>query len=240
MMLITLIRSTLMSLLVLGMVCTAQAAEKPQWGKNVGWAFGTVMAKNNSRGLAVRAQPNPRSRVLAYIRVGTTIEGDRKFSNGWMKLKQPVGKGWIQLAAIKPITLDATVVTVSAEKACLPVRRGPAKSFGEVSCIGIGSPVKLTGMWTSGNWAFAAQPTPGWVDASNIRVDFRPESVATRPHEVRKPKSVKAAARSQPVRRAQERRVRERDPFDDPFFDQQRQYQEQMRDAWDDADRFIR
>ncbi len=61
----------------------------------------------------------------------------------------------------------AVVIGVDYPEGCLRLRAGPSTSSPIIGCIGIGSGLTLTGIW-SGRWAQISTPQPGWVYGPQI------------------------------------------------------------------------
>lgn len=156
-----------------------QAAGAQFWGDNVGIISGTVENGDSERGLTVRSSPSVSGRPLAYLAVGTKVQGTNQFSNGYVKLRTPHQGGWVRMDRLNPVGAGATVASVDKPDLCLRIRSAPSTSADKVGCAELGQKLALTGLWSANNWAQVDSPAAGWVSASQINSDLWPGSAAT-------------------------------------------------------------
>jgi hypothetical protein len=159
----------------------AICAEKPRWGHNVGYKFATVARPDNNKGLSVRAGPGSSEPRLALITRGTPLELHNRYEKGWALLKQPFGKGWVDMRGLKKLSVKAKVIDSSGSRDCAALRNGPAASFKELACIGLREEVVLDGIWTEGGWAMVVSPRKGWIDSGLINPDLTALNRVARP-----------------------------------------------------------
>jgi hypothetical protein len=149
-------------------------ADELKWGENVGPVFAHVKRTDDASGLTVRASPSPQGKPLAHLVPGTEIRAYNEFKSGWVKIKSPIQKGWVNLEFVTASPAEGTVTKVDNSELCLPIRAGPASSFKKVDCTQIGEVLKLTGIMTSGNW-LQLKDRRGWVEASSVQLP--PEAI---------------------------------------------------------------
>jgi hypothetical protein len=70
----------------------------------------------------------------------------------------------------------ATVIGVDQPDNCLLIRSGPGGSYDVIGCADMGDRLKITGVWTSNDWAQLANN--GWVYGPQIQTDLRPPRTA--------------------------------------------------------------
>ena len=70
----------------------------------------------------------------------------------------------------------ATVVGVDQPDNCLRIRSGPGSQYDVIGCANMGDRLKITGVWTSNDWAQLADN--GWVYGPQISTDLRPPRTA--------------------------------------------------------------
>jgi hypothetical protein len=70
----------------------------------------------------------------------------------------------------------ATVVGVDQPDNCLRIRSGPGSQYDVIGCANMGDQLKITGVWTSNDWAQLADN--GWVYGEQISTDLRPPRTA--------------------------------------------------------------
>ena len=78
--------------------------------------------------------------------------------------------------APQPVGGIATVIGVDQPENCLRIRSGPGSSYDIIGCVNIGQQLKITGVWTSNDWAQTADN--GWVYGPEIQTDLRPPPMA--------------------------------------------------------------
>jgi len=166
------IQIALMIVSALLMFCLSPAAEADElvWGQNVGLISATVIGTDDAKGLTVRSKPLPESEGLSYLKPGTIIQGQISFHEGWVKLKAPVGDGWVRLTFLKPHPFEGTVTKVSQPDLCLPLKKGPGDSHEKIGCAQIGETLKFSGVATSDKWLQLADHN-GWVTVSDVGLD---------------------------------------------------------------------
>ena len=74
------------------------------------------------------------------------------------------------MAFLKPKGGEGTVAAVDKPDLCLVIRKGPYSSYEKIGCAELGQKLKLSGVWSSTNWARLEDG--GWVDASKIQTDL--------------------------------------------------------------------
>ncbi len=82
----------------------------------------------------------------------------------------------MHLQTPSPVGGNATVIGVDEPEKCLRVRSGPGKEYEVIDCIKAGDRLKITGVWTSNNWAQLANK--GWVYGPQVKTDARPPKEA--------------------------------------------------------------
>ena len=154
------IQIVFMSVLALLIFCLSPVAEADElvWGQNVGLISATVIGTDDAKGLTVRSKPSPEGESLSYLKPGTIIQGQISFREGWVKLRAPVGDGWVRLTFLKPHPFEATVTKVSQPDLCLPLKKGPGDSHEKIGCAQIGETLKFSGVATMS----VAQKSFGW------------------------------------------------------------------------------
>src|SRR5208283_1730038 len=140
-------------ILVLFHPYSSSNADELVWGENVGPVSAYVNQKDETPGLTIRLAPSPEATVLGHIPLGTKIRGYSEFKSGWIKLKSPLGTGWVNLAFLKPQSFEGIVTKVDNPELCLAIKAGPASSHEKIGCAQIGEVLKLTGIMTTANWA---------------------------------------------------------------------------------------
>ncbi len=70
----------------------------------------------------------------------------------------------------------ATVIAVDQPDNCLRIRSGPGDQYDVIGCANMGDQLKITGVWTSNDWAQLADN--GWVYGPEISTDLRPPRTA--------------------------------------------------------------
>ncbi len=75
-----------------------------------------------------------------------------------------------------PVGGVAKVIGVDEPEKCLRIRNGPGKLYEPIGCAKPGEELKLTGVWTSNNWA--QLESKGWVYGPQIKTDIRPPKEA--------------------------------------------------------------
>jgi hypothetical protein len=225
---------------------TALAADALIWGENVGYVAAVVANTDDPQGVAIRAAPDNKGEILGHLKAGAKVNGFNEFKSGWVKLREPGGKGWLDLALLRPQPSEGTVVKVDAREVCLPVHKGPAASFEKTSCLNIGESVKLTGVWTSDNWAAVGQPASGWVDGSSIQSPLAPPTQtksATESKTASAAAAKKGQAWSKPAKAPKARSTSGSSEgiitnFDSPEekgqIDEER-YRQSLEESWDNA-----
>ncbi len=78
--------------------------------------------------------------------------------------------------APQPKGAAATVIGVDQPDNCLRIRSGPGNQYDVIGCANMGDQLKITGVWTSNNWAQLADN--GWVYGPEIQTDLRPPRTA--------------------------------------------------------------
>lgn len=164
---------------VLVSIAACQDAGAQFWGDNIGIVSGAVEKADSQRGLIVRSSPSASGEPLAYIPVGTDVRGDSVFRNGYVKLQTPYRGGWVRMDHLKPVGVEATVASVDRPDLCLRIRSEPSTGADKVGCAELGQKLRLTGLWSTSNWAQVDTPTSGWVSASQITSELRPSTAAT-------------------------------------------------------------
>jgi hypothetical protein len=220
-----------------GLVGTGQAAEKAVWGENVGFVYARVAKQNHPKGLVVATAPRKEGKVLAYMRKGTPIRGYSVFQNGWVKLKEPFGKGWLNMRYLKSAEVAGTVSKVATDEGCLTVRNGPGLSFKKLGCLSLGETVKLTGIGASSKWLFIENPTKGWVRQANVDVKWPLASA-------RQDRTVSAVRNGPSGRRAARSRNSAWDDLPEvrihgEIFNEDRWVDRQIEESWADTDRLL-
>jgi hypothetical protein len=220
-----------------GLVGTGQAAEKAVWGENVGFVYARVAKQNHPKGLVVATAPRKEGKVLAYMRKGTPIRGYSVFQNGWVKLKEPFGKGWLNMRYLKSAEVAGTVSKVATDEGCLTVRNGPGLSFKKLGCLSLGETVKLTGIGASSKWLFIENPTKGWVRPANVDVKWPLASA-------RQDRTVSAVRNGPSGRRAARSRNSAWDDLPEvrihgEIFNEDRWVDRQIEESWADTDRLL-
>ena len=76
----------------------------------------------------------------------------------------------------QPVGGIATVIGVDQPDNCLRIRSGPENSYDVVGCANMGEQLKITGVWTSNDWAQLADNS--WVYGPQIQTDLRPPRTA--------------------------------------------------------------
>jgi len=155
--------------LVIFLPYSSSNADELVWGENVGPVSAYVSQKDQALGLTIRLGPSPEAKVLGHIPFGTKIRGYNEFKSGWIKLKSPVGAGWVNIAFLKPQSLEGIVTKVDSTELCLAIRAGPASSHEKIGCGQIGELLKFTGIMTTANWVQLTDRR-GWVDASSVQL----------------------------------------------------------------------
>jgi hypothetical protein len=84
-------------------------------------------------------------------------------------LQSPMNGGWIRLDALQPVRGVAVVTDVDGPEMCLRVRSGPDVNYEIIGCAQMGQSQRLTGFWSSNDWAEIEGPVRGWVSAAQIR-----------------------------------------------------------------------
>ena len=156
-------------ILVLFHPYSSSNADELVWGENVGPVFAYVDQIDHAKGLTIRVAPSPESQSSGYIPSGTKIRGSNEFKGGWVKLRSPVGNGWVNLAFLKPQSFEGIVTKVDNPELCLAIRAGPASSHEKIGCAQIGEVLNLTGIMTADNW-LQLMDRRGWVDASSVQL----------------------------------------------------------------------
>jgi hypothetical protein len=70
----------------------------------------------------------------------------------------------------------ASVIGVDQPDNCLRIRSGPGNQYDVIGCANMGDRLKITGVWTSNNWAQLVDN--GWVYGQQIYTDLRPPQIA--------------------------------------------------------------
>jgi len=78
--------------------------------------------------------------------------------------------------APQPVGDVATVIGVDQPDNCLRIRSGPGNDYDVIGCANMGDQLKITGVWTSNDWAQLADN--GWVYGPQISTDLRPPRTA--------------------------------------------------------------
>jgi hypothetical protein len=148
----------------------AAEADELVWGENVGLISATVIGTDDVKGLTVRSKPSPEGEGLSYLKPGTIIQGQISFREGWVKLRAPVGDGWVRLTFLKPHPFEGRVTKVSQPDLCLPLKKGPGDSHEKIGCAQIGETLKFSGVATGDSWLQLADRN-GWVPISHVGSD---------------------------------------------------------------------
>ena len=70
----------------------------------------------------------------------------------------------------------AKVIGVDQPDNCLRIRSGPGNQYDVIGCANMGDELKITGVWTSNDWAQLAEN--GWVYGTQISTDLQPPRTA--------------------------------------------------------------
>ena len=103
--------------------------------------------------------------MLAVVAFATSIPGQGLAQGG------PTG-GQVP----QPVGGIATVAGVDQPDNCLRIRSGPGNSYDVIGCANMGEQLKITGVWTSNDWAQLADNS--WVYGPQIQTDLRPPRTA--------------------------------------------------------------
>jgi hypothetical protein len=140
-------------------------------GEEIGPITATVTRVDDERGLAVRSEPSPTARILGRLGMGERITGYNEFRNGWVKIRNPINGGWVEMASLRPVLGNAVVISVDRPEMCLRIRSGPGSFYGLVGCAQKGDRLRMTGLGSENNWAEIDRPVKGWVSLPQISTD---------------------------------------------------------------------
>ena len=121
-------------------------------GRKRGPCLGLRQPERSSAGFDDSFGPISEAKLLGHIPFGAKIRGYNEFKSGWIKLKSPVGAGWVNIAFLKPQPFEGLVTKVDSPELCLAIRAGPASSHEKIGCAQIGEVLKFTGIMTTANW----------------------------------------------------------------------------------------
>jgi len=158
---------TLSLSLLVAFVSSISEASEMVWGESVGLISATVSAPVDARGVPVRSAPSMEGEILAHLEVGTTVQGENIFANGWARLKSPVRGGWIRLSNLKPHPFEGIVIKVGQSDLCLPLKKGPGSAHENLDCAQIGETLKFSGVATREGW-LQLSGRKGWAPLSSV------------------------------------------------------------------------
>jgi uncharacterized protein YraI len=141
-------------------------------GATVGPIVATVVAGDDRDGLTVRSGPSQGAPPVGVLALGSRVTNYPRFENGWVMLENPMNGGWIRLDALQPVQNIAVVSVVDGPEMCLRVRSGPGVGYDILGCAQMGERLRLTGFWSSNDWAEIEGPVRGWVSAAQIRINL--------------------------------------------------------------------
>lgn len=149
----------------------APAHAVPVRGEEIGPIAATVARVDDERGLIVRSEPSPTGLIVGRLGMGARITGYNEFRNGWVKIRNPINGGWIEMASLRPVLENAVVISVDRPEMCLRIRSGPGASYAVVGCAQKGDRLRLTGLGSQNNWAEIDRPVRGWASLPQISTD---------------------------------------------------------------------
>jgi uncharacterized protein YraI len=149
-----------------------ESAAFPFPGAAIGPITATVVAGDDRDGLTVRSGPSYGAPPIGVLALGSRVTNYPRFENGWVMLQNPMNGGWIRLDALQPARGIAVVTNVDGPEMCLRVRSGPGVGYGILGCAQMGERLRLTGFWSSNDWAEIEGPVRGWVSAAQIRTNL--------------------------------------------------------------------
>jgi hypothetical protein len=149
----------------------AAAFQSPLLAQNIGVISGTVVKGDSPRGLTVRSEPSDKADPLGFLPDGAPIKGSTDVRNGFVRLKEPLDRGWVPLDLLKPTGGEGTVTGIDRPELCLRIRKGPSTAFEIIGCAELSKKLKLNGRWSANNWAQLEEG--GWVFAGQISSDLK-------------------------------------------------------------------
>lgn len=151
-------------------VCFLAVSPQDARAQAFGMISATVEKTDDARGLTVRSEPSDTGAPVGYLTVGTEIKSCNDFKDGWVRLENPSKGNWVNMAFLKPKGGEGVVAAVDKPELCLAIRKGPLSSYEKIGCVELGEKLKLSGVWSSNNWARLEDG--GWVDAAKIQTDL--------------------------------------------------------------------
>ncbi|HMK36602.1 MAG TPA: SH3 domain-containing protein [Desulfomonilaceae bacterium] len=156
------------SIFLVFMMTPLSNGQELNWGENVGPVSAIIVKADNVQGLTVYSLPEKESPIVGYVRPGLIVQAYDDFRNGWVKLKSPIDRGWVQIEGLQPYPYQALAIRVNPTSLCLPIRRVPETSGEQIGCGYIGQILGFTGVMTSNGW-LQLEKGIGWVHYSQVQ-----------------------------------------------------------------------